>query len=208
MKKFASLFLIIFSFASTTLMGQGPSGMVYEGILSNIEGEILTETSISVTFKIEKSGREVLFDKLLEKKTNEYGKFFVRAATIPDADLSEGKLSIEIVLHPEENDIWMEEKDFKLKYYLEMPEEDEYSMTRFEGQKLTSASTKPVWVFSDSYPFGYLSSTFMVSFSKEITNPEEIILISNKLRPQVEENESPANRGLKGSPAVGGYKKR
>lgn len=79
---------------------------------------------------------------------------------------------------------------------------------RFDGQQLNIANLNPVFRFNDVRPFDHLSSIFMISFSKELNNPQEIIQICSKTKIGTDENAAPSKRGIKGGFAVGGYNKK
>ena len=207
------LFIVAFIFSSGLLIAQNPTTIVCQGTLTNISGAFIAGEECIVTFLIANSDEAQLFKYESSVTTTETGEFTVSAENLPEVFTDKGVeelLSIELIIKPSEGSSWLEEDSFNVKYYLEKNETDEFTLTRYKGQILNLSVQDFVWAFSDIYPFAYLSSRFLISFSEDLTDPNTIIFIGKNMNRGMEMEESvppPSKRGIKGSYAVGGYKK-
>ncbi len=193
----------------TGINGQDPATIIFFGVLTDIEERIVTSEPCEITFTMVRQG-EKLLEQSVKVTTDSLGIAAFYITEIPDVftDLELQTVDIVITLRAEESSGWMLEDEFMVKYHLEKAGPDGYRMNRFEGQRLDYAFSDPVWNFADIYPFGYLKSRFMISFSDNLSDPETIISISNEqIMPSLQSVPSaPVERGLKGGYAVGGYK--
>lgn len=198
---------------SCHLLAQNPETIVVSGILKDIEEQPVSQEKITTRLEMITSGDTLFhFDTGLQTEKNGNFTFFVRELpAIFREDEAEGSANLVLTLIPADESDWMKEEKFQVSFTLEKSSPESYTMTRFEGQEMNQHHSDPVWSFSDIYPFGYLETMFIISFSDSLTDPAEMISIARQMMPEVHEEASPApaqKRGIKGGYAVGGYQKK
>jgi hypothetical protein len=207
----SSLIFAALIFSSGILFAQNPTTIVCQGTLTDINGNSIASENCIVRFSIENTDDEQLFTMETTETTNETGVFTLIVENLPEVfstNTEKELVNIELLIKSSEGSTWHEDDKFNVIYHLEKKGANDFTLTRHEGQKLVLSVINPVWVFSDVYPIAYLSSKFLISFSKDMTDPESIIQISKKSHLEVEPAQAaPLKRGLKGGYAVGGYKK-
>lgn len=194
----------------TGVCGQDPVTIVFSGTFTDIGEKIVPAEAFEVTFSMIQQD-EILLVQTATVTTDDSGNAAFYVTDIPKIFNEQELQTVDVIitLRAKEGSEWMLEDEFMVKYHLEKAGPDGYRMIRFEGQRLDYAFSDPVWYFADVYPFGYLKSKFIVSFSDRISDPESVIAIFNEqIVPSLQAvPPAPVERGLKGGYAVGGYKK-
>jgi hypothetical protein len=224
-KRLFSILTILMIFASG-MMGQQPVSIVYQGTLTDMEGDVITGKKIRADMAFLDTEGNTIYSFFKETAVDDYGTFGIEAENIPEWVL-EGKTHlIRISLFSMGEDDWLMDGKFDLDYTLideSAGDEHAFVMKRFEGLILDAVNEGELWQFTDLYPFAYLSSRFMISFNKEISDPEDIQILCNEffnepawkedamMEKASEEGMAPVeapkarSRGIKGGYAVGGY---
>ncbi len=198
---------------SCHLLSQSPETVVISGVLTDINEQSISGKMITTQLEMITSG-DTLFHFETGLQTGEEGDFTFFVKELPrifKEDEAGGSADLVLTIIPAEEDEWMPEESFQVSYSLERSSPGTYMMTRFEGQKMNALQSDPVWSFSDIYPFGYLETMFIISFSENLTDPGELIEIARQMMPEAVEEAAPApaeKRGIKGGYAVGGYHKK
>jgi hypothetical protein len=194
----------------TGISGQDPVTIVFSGTFTDIGETIVPAAACDITFSMIQQ-EKILLEQTATVTTDDSGNAAFFVTGIPEVFNDEELQTVDVIitLRAKEGSEWMLEDEFMVKYHLEKAGPDGYRMIRFEGQRLDYAFSDPVWYFTDVYPFGYLKSKFIVSFSDRISDPESVIAIFNEqIVPSLEAvPPAPVERGLKGGYAVGGFKK-
>lgn len=200
---------------------QNPSTIAIKSLLTNIEGEAVANAAIDASLFVLNSEGLKCFETEKSLVTKNDGSFALYIQDLPPI-FSMGSGSdpavIQLTITSPGGDSWLEEDKFMVKYLLTISGyagNTEYALTRMEGQKLNHEYATDIWKFDDIYPFAYIQSSFLFSFNEDITDTESLILAADALFEASEEEDMvepsappPASRGVKGSPAVGGYKKK
>lgn len=214
------LALAIFMFS--TSFAQDPSVITIESQLSDIEGTNISNSEIGASLLILNSSGQLSYENDFSLTTNDQGVFLMYIEDIPDLFVNgEGSdpVVMKITLTSSENDTWLEEDQFVVKYMLKCEGDKEnraYSLTRTEGQQLNYEYQSDIWKFQDIYPFAYIKSTFLFSFNKDITDAKSLLMVANEFfkeseldeEDMVKEKEAAPSRGIKGGYAVGGIQKK
>ncbi|MEX0988561.1 MAG: hypothetical protein WD052_13870 [Bacteroidales bacterium] len=223
MQKICSALVLVASFlmVNSTVNAQSPVTILFNGVLTDIEDTSISNDTVNIDFTIISSDEEPLFNKKITVPTTAAGEFMADFTNLPELFNSSANrqlVDIVVVMNSVNGASWMDQKDFMVKYHFEKLGNEEYSITRFEGQTMEHYDMHPLWDFNDVYPFGYLNSRFMISFSTELSDPNSIIAILDDIPvpEEVYEEAAPApmaappppQRGVKGGYAVGGYKKK
>jgi len=208
--KFLAMTLL---FYPVLLFSQSPVTIVFGGQLSDMDEVILANKEGMMEFSIINGEEKQIGEYSSTFTTNELGKFMVsfnELGTIFNEMKTAEIANFLITLKPAEGEDWLPDEKFTVKYHLQKIAPDDYKMTRYEGQVLNYSYRMPVWLFTDLYPLAYLKSTFMISFSEDISDAKEIIGICEEMSEghdmKKSEDEVAPNRGVKGGFAVGGYK--
>ncbi len=191
-------------FLSQHAAAQNPVTMVLYGALS-ADSNPVRDTPCKVDFTLSDASDNVLFQNNFEVKTDSEGTFNFTVAPISVVSVSEQQdetFTITMVLNAP--GAWKTGDTFTVVYTLNGEGAEKYRMVRGDNQEMKKGSDRSVWLFYDEYPDSYISSTFMISFNKDITDPEKITSICLEMDewPQGPVKE----RGYKGGYAVGGYK--
>lgn len=201
---------------------QNPSTIAIKSHLTNIEEEAVANTKIDVSLSVLNSEGVKCFETEKSLVTKNDGSLALYIQDLPPV-FSKGSGSdpvvIQLTITSPDGDSWLEEEKFMVKYLLTISGSagnTEYALTRMEGQKLNYEYATDIWKFDDIYPFAYIHSSFLFSFNEDITDAESLILAADALFKASEGEKmadpslktAPASRGVKGSPAVGGYKKK
>ena len=206
----------LFNYAAIILLGmtlgfslwaQTPFTIVYEGTLADTSSPVANET-IKATIVISNDEGEKVFSKDAIVKTSDAGVFQFTLINLPyifDSQRTTETAELTVIIKPDEESSWIDEDDLKVKFHLEKDfsiNHKDYILIRFEGQKLNYSYENNVWNYQDLYPFGYLSSRFMISYNPELTDANKVIKLCDKLS---ESTAKAAPRGIKGGFAIGGY---
>jgi len=198
---------------SFNLSAQSPETIIITGTLADINEDRIAGEQCDVKLTmISQNDTVAAFNT--EVSTDENGRFTYYVSDLPELFGEAGRSdSVRIVLTiiPSTENDWMEETAYPVSYTLLKKGPHQFVMKRFEGQVLEHAYSEPVGTFSDSYPFGYLATSFIISFSTDMKDPEVIIEAARQMMPEEMEEAAPPpsdKRGIKGGYAVGGYHKK
>ncbi len=205
----------------TVAYSQNPSVIVIESQLTDIEGESVPVVNMDLTVLILDSNGEQCYEDNKTITTNDLGTFQYFIEETPQlfkAGIGSDPAEIQLTITSPDDDAWLEEGKFIVKYLMTLEgdkENPEYFLTRMEGQKLNYEYRSDIWKFNDIYPFAYISSTFLISFNEEIADAKSLLMVAQEFfseseNKNAEEMEAPpaSSRGIKGGPAVGGFKKK
>jgi hypothetical protein len=205
---------------ASALTGQKPVTIVYQGTLTDMEGDIISDKQIRADLSFLDDQGNSVYSVIEESRISEYGTFDIAVEDIPEWISDDNTYRIRITLHNTAGENWLLDGTFDLDYTLTAEKTGStytYILKRFEGLILEARSEGQLWQFNDLYPFAYLSSRFMISFNSDISEPEDVEILCNEFFNTPGEGEdamkkaAPAaqseqrSRGLKGGYAVGGY---
>ncbi len=217
--------LLIAIFLFSVSYAQDPTVLVIESQLTNIEGELVQNTNIDVSLLVLNSSGQLSYEKDKTIATDELGVLSLFIEDVPALFVNgsgSDPVVIQLSITSPEEDSWLEEDKFVVKYLMTMKGDEansEYALTRMEGQKLNYEYQSDIWSFQDIYPFAYIKSTFLFSFNADIADAKSLIMVAQEFfgeggkdcmedtdKSQVKE--APASRGIKGGYAVGGVQKK
>lgn len=219
-KRILSLLTILLT-GTLILSGQKPVTIVYQGTLTDMEGEIIANKQIRADLSfLDEQGNSV-YSVIEEDRISENGTFDLTVMDIPEWISDDNAYRIRITLYSTTGENWLMDGTFDLDYTLTAEKAGNaytYTLKRFEGLILDARNEGQLWQFNDLYPFAYLSSRFMISFNSDIKEPEDVEILCNEFfnapgrgEDAMMEKAAPAaesktrSRGLKGGYAVGGY---
>lgn len=202
----SSLIIILMLFTDL-LNGQSPVTIVFKGALADDQELAIKNESCAITAEIRNSQEQLFYQTEGQVITDDRGVFIFPLTDLP-ALFSTPTGMVELTLQITSNSSWLAEGKFSVKYHIQRIAANNLQITRFEGQKLNKEIFNPLEIYSDVYPLAYLKGVFLLSFTEELKDPDKILGIYLEMdHPEVENAPSPpADRGVKGGYAVGGYK--
>jgi hypothetical protein len=199
-----------------TLMGQNVYDLNFQGLLSDIEGQRVTNESFDLKVELSRaSGSEILFEFSSVAQSDQEGWFGFTISEISrflngDKPFSDPVL-IQMEFVPNSNTKWMKSgEDFMLSYTLKSTTGDDQTtleMVRMEGSKLQVHAEDHLHAFKDEYPFAYLTGGFLLTAQPPL-DQELITDLKRWIVPEESDEEGAASRGVKGGFPTGGYYKK
>ncbi|MEA3462410.1 MAG: hypothetical protein U9R49_11055 [Bacteroidota bacterium] len=210
--KSCSLIVLLFSVLAP-LWGQSDYHLNFQGVLTDIEGERISNDQFDLVVKLQyKSDQETLLKLRYSITSDDEGWFNFKIEEISGYILKDGTAASPLVISmeflPNSNTNWIgQDEDFMVTYSLSaLQKEDspEMQMTRMEGSDLIAHSEEHIYVFKDQYAFAYLTGGFLIADHKP---PDEQLLENLKIwiSPSEDEESDARSRGVKGGFPTGGY---
>lgn len=200
-------FVVLLIVFSGSVQGQSPVTIVFRGTLADVEKLAISNETCEIKAEILNSRENLLYQTEGQFVTDDSGKFIFPLRDLPPI-LSSTSSLVDISFQITSEAAWLPGGKFLVKYHLQQISNEELQLTRFEGQKLESLKAGPLYVYSDKYPLAYLKGVFLLSFTEDLQEPERMVQLYLEMTgPKVEGAPAPpADRGIKGGYAVGGYK--
>ena len=190
--------------AGAVCMAQPAVKMSFQGMLSDIQGNRITNEPFSLSVSIlSVKSEEVLWQENSIAVTNDEGWFGFEIRDVSPYLEKEGMLtqaaSIKIGFMPTEQTRWMRTgEDFLVSYTLNPSinnDSIQFNIMRMEGSELTAHTEKHLYAFKDQYPFAYLTGGFVLT---DKSMDDVVDNLQQWISPVKEVDEGGATRGVKG----------
>ncbi len=210
--KYFFLIVLLFSIL-TTSRGQSVYHLNFEGMLSDIEGQRISNDQFDLVVKLQyESDQEVLYEIRKTLSSDKEGWFGfsieeISAYILNDANQT-SPLEINLEFLPNSNTIWLDQDgDFTVSYTISAQQKEdlpELKITRMEGSELIPHTEEDIYVFKDQIPFAYLTGGFLISRQSP---PDKQMLEDLKtwISPSEDQEAASGSRGVKGGFPTGGY---
>jgi hypothetical protein len=207
----AILFALVLSTA-----GQPPIELNFQGLLTDGEGQKISNESFELTVKLMSSepGKTELWSEGYTTHTDDLGWFSFSVLDISAFLMKEGDMDEPLVIRleflPADKTKWIRQgEDFMVSYTIVPTTRDNATyikMFRMEGMELTIHSEDHLYVFKDEYPFAYLTGGFLLTDAPPL-NQTSVDDLRHWMVPDTDDSGA-ATRGVKGGFPQGGYRKR
>lgn len=208
-----ALFLFLFSLWIPAIHAQDNISLHFQGVMKDIEENLIKNDKFKLTVNVlDAPAGTTLWEKSLQVTTDEEGWFGFGMEEFDrlfgDEQSGSAKVSVHLGLFPLPESKWIEQgNDFLVSYTITRIIGNDsilFTITRMEGSKLQTVQQEHLLFFSDSYPFAYLQGGFILTSDNTSENIEALQSI---IKGDAAGSEAARSRGIKGSFAVGGYRK-
>lgn len=215
-KKQITLITVMLFALSMTVFSQPAIEMNFQGILTDGEGNKISNELFDFTVKLMAAvpGKTELWRHESSTQTDEEGWVSFSVPEISQYLMKDGQIKEALVIQlefiPNDKTKWMRQgEDFMVSYTLSPIMRDNalyLKMSRMEGSELTDHLEPNLYAFKDEYPFAYLTGGFLLTDAPPI-DKNSVDDIRQWISPDPTESGA-ATRGVKGGFPQGSYRKK